>query len=510
MRIKSIIFLYFIFIHHLLIAQSETSSQYFIIKGKVSNNSLSSWELTITGFFDPESIAVPIQPDGTFKQIVPIEGMQDLYLFLNNDVINIYAQPNDTIEISWDEKNFDKTFAVRSPQKNRNNDFQLNVKLFKDFRPAEVSLLYKLRNERKEKDIIKFNWINELYNQQLKMVIDNPCSKEEFVNQIYFKHLEILLMNKLLDNFTLNLDTKILNANNLQLINRYLPESFSYKVLNNVMFYKSPEYREFIYNYMQSSKLFTVGSIINSVSSYKSNGDPIPIPYTLTRFYNGKNESMTSFSPWKQYYYGLSQIELISIRDWFITKTIFWAFQQFSFEEAESVLNDFLPKCQAKAYKDTLIAYKINIKKFNQGMLAPDFTLKDENGKSVSLSDFKGKVIYIDFWSVSCVPCRVDIKNFIPKLHEEYKNKDIVFINICVDVNEEIWKKTLSETKLDGINLLAKGFVTNQVCKDYNVNAVPHYFLIDKYGKFADSKAPNPDMLINNQNNQIDKLLMDK
>ncbi len=261
-----------------------------------------------------------------------------------------------------------------------------------------------------------------------------------------------------------------------------------------------------------ANRSFSGTSIVQSTTSTSANGETIQIipPYFRTKFYNKENEVLINSFASLDYYNGLSQINILSIRDWFITKAIFQAFESYSFDDAESVTKDFLTKCKTKVYKDTLVSYYSYIKKFRQGNPAPAFTLKDENGKSVSLSDFKGKVVYLDFWGVGCAPCRYDIENYVPKLHEKYHDKEIVFINICVDVNEGFWKKTLSEIKLDGVNLLAEGWKKNQVCKDYNINGVPHYMLIDKDGKFVDNNAPRPDAFIDNNENMIDNLLIAK
>jgi peroxiredoxin len=141
------------------------------------------------------------------------------------------------------------------------------------------------------------------------------------------------------------------------------------------------------------------------------------------------------------------------------------------------------------------------------GKEAPAFSLRDKEGRTVSLSDFKGKVVYLDFWGVYCGPCISDIKNTIPKVHEKYKGKDVVFINICVDVEEAEWKEKLSKLPLDGINLLAAGWTKNPVCQAYDIKGIPHYVLIDQEGKIVDNNGPSPQVLLSSQTNLLDKLL---
>jgi hypothetical protein len=77
-------------------------------------------------------------------------------------------------------------------------------------------------------------------------------------------------------------------------------------------------------------------------------------------------------------------------------------------------------------------------------------------------------------------------------LHSRYKDKPIVFVNICVDSDEKAWKKSLGELNLDGVNLIAEGWTGNPVCKAYHIEGIPHYCLIDKDGRIINDAGPTP------------------
>jgi thiol-disulfide isomerase/thioredoxin len=88
------------------------------------------------------------------------------------------------------------------------------------------------------------------------------------------------------------------------------------------------------------------------------------------------------------------------------------------------------------------------------GTVMKDFPMKDTTGKQYWLSDFKDKIIYIDFWYTGCGSCI----NAIPKhnaLYEKYKNNNIVFLNLSIDGEKFInsWKKTVSAKNLEGFNV---------------------------------------------------------
>lgn len=127
------------------------------------------------------------------------------------------------------------------------------------------------------------------------------------------------------------------------------------------------------------------------------------------------------------------------------------------------------------------------------GKVPPFFTLKDINGKDVTLKDFSGKVIYMDFWASWCAPCRYEMKNGSPKLHEKFKeNKDVVFLYISVDDKEANWKKAIADDKIEGIHLLSAGGMKSAVANAFNIHGVPRYIIIGKDGKIFDADASRP------------------
>ena len=137
--------------------------------------------------------------------------------------------------------------------------------------------------------------------------------------------------------------------------------------------------------------------------------------------------------------------------------------------------------------------FLIKDSKFSNGEQAPPFSYPDINGNIVSLSDFKGNLVYIDLWATWCGPCLKELPN-LKELKEKYKDSDIVFIGISLDDNVEAWRKMIqkeSDNLLTGIQL-ATGSYNSQINKDYSVNGIPHCILIGKDGKIIAKKAPRP------------------
>ncbi len=112
------------------------------------------------------------------------------------------------------------------------------------------------------------------------------------------------------------------------------------------------------------------------------------------------------------------------------------------------------------------------------GQNAPDFTLKDLQGKKVTLSSYRNKVVLIEFWATWCPPCRMTIPELV-KLTDEYADKDFTVLSINVDEGRDV------ETKLNefidefGINypvLLAD----NLTIRLYGIVPIPISFLLDR------------------------------
>jgi cytochrome c biogenesis protein CcmG/thiol:disulfide interchange protein DsbE len=113
---------------------------------------------------------------------------------------------------------------------------------------------------------------------------------------------------------------------------------------------------------------------------------------------------------------------------------------------------------------------------------APDFALKDANGKTVHLSEYKGKVVLLDFWATYCGPCRIEIPWFID-LERTRKDKGFAVLGVSMDENgwEDV-KPFLAEMKVN-YRVLIGNDATAQAYG--GVDSIPTAFLIDKQGKIA-------------------------
>jgi peroxiredoxin len=113
---------------------------------------------------------------------------------------------------------------------------------------------------------------------------------------------------------------------------------------------------------------------------------------------------------------------------------------------------------------------------------APDFTLKDADGKAVKLSDYRGKVVLLNFWATWCGPCKIEIPWFMD-FEQTYKDKNFAVLGVSLD--EDGWdavKPYIQQKKINYRVMIG----TEQVAQMYGeVDSLPTTFMIDREGRVA-------------------------
>jgi peroxiredoxin len=137
-----------------------------------------------------------------------------------------------------------------------------------------------------------------------------------------------------------------------------------------------------------------------------------------------------------------------------------------------------------------------------KGEKAPAFTLKNAEGKDISLSDFKGKIVLIDFWGTWCGPCQMAMPA-IQKVHAKFKDKGVVVIGIsCREKPSGDPAKMMKDKGCD-YDLLLNG---EKITSDWHVPGYPTMYLIDREGRIAYSELGYDEELEGKVSEAIDRL----
>jgi thiol-disulfide isomerase/thioredoxin len=161
--------------------------------------------------------------------------------------------------------------------------------------------------------------------------------------------------------------------------------------------------------------------------------------------------------------------------------------------ETDSLFTSFKNTYEKSAYLPALRKNYNGWLAIAPGKSAPDFEGYTTEGKKVSITDLKGKVVYIDVWATWCGPCIAEIPAS-KKLQQEFSSEDnLQFLNVSVDGNKSDWKKFLMDnTSWKGLHIIIEPEKVKSLYSTYKLFGVPDYILIDRSGNIVDTKAPRP------------------
>ncbi len=125
------------------------------------------------------------------------------------------------------------------------------------------------------------------------------------------------------------------------------------------------------------------------------------------------------------------------------------------------------------------------------GYTANNFSQTSTDGKKVSLSDFKGKYVLIDFWASWCRPCRMENPNVVAA-YNRFKNKGFTVLGVSMDSNRDPWLAAIQQDNLTWTHVSDLKGWGNEVGKLYGVTGIPQNYLIDKEGKIVAKDLRGP------------------
>ncbi|MFI1773672.1 TlpA family protein disulfide reductase [Thalassobellus citreus] len=426
----------------LLACNKKQPVDYTLISGNIKNNSVNELLLGKEGIGTIKKIVV--NADGTFNDTIKNASGLNILMVAKSSVF-LYLDNGMSLNINADEKDFDNSLSITG----KGNEIS-NYLLFKRTKEREYAKFIKLDEDGFKKKIKELNSI-------LSRVIDTMHGIPESYKTAEKRSLNYKYLNKLLFYYSFQ------KRQSKEPIDFKEPIALKTMDYNNEADYLfSSDYKQLVKKHYKKEiqKIAEKDSIDFGSAGFK----------VLSKISNATIKNQMLFSVAKR---SISKVE-----------------------DLESYYNQYMKESTDEANNVKITEIYNNLKKLRKGSISPKFINYENNaGGTLSLNDLlnKGKYIYVDIWATWCGPCRAEVPH-LKRIEEQYHDKNIEFLSISIDEakNHDKWKKMIVDDALGGIQLLADNDWKSQFIKDYNINGIPRFILIDPKGNIIDAEAPRP------------------
>lgn len=425
------------------LASFSNPKETITLSGKITNTE--DGKIKLRGeSFEKE---ITLKADGTFSETFQIDYQGSYIFFTKNNRTTIYLAKDTKLAINADDKNFATTLAFVG---NGSVENSYNVEKAKIITAVKNEDLYKLE----EADFLKKI-------AEMKTSITAIYKKTKF-SSTYFKDKEVANINYL---------------EQLQLLNYPSYHAHYAKVQDFKATEGFPKFDSKIDLDNEADYLFS--------NTYKQIVD-VKFNENIQSKTTPENEYTANFAIPE-----IKKLKSVTIKNGLI--------QNVAYEvgagnpNAQNLYNELMALSTNAKFKEDLTVKFAKIKTLIAGNASPKFDYENFKGGKTSLESLKGKYVYIDVWATWCGPCRKEIPS-LQKVEEQYHGKNIEFVSLSIDARKDYdkWRKFVEEKKLGGIQLIADSDWTSQFVKDYAIEGIPRFILVDPNGNIVSADAPRP------------------
>ena len=385
--------------------------------------------------------------EGFFALKLPLDKPVIKYMTYGNTSKDIFLQPGETLEISFDALSIDSTFA------------------FGGSLAFENELLESIREELEKVD---YKYLSSQPLEEVSSFLDSVSS----ANQNF---VDVLIGNE---------PVSAAFAEYVKALVQYQVAAF--RIILGERREDQPEnYYDFIdqmaldrYDYLDiwEYRLF-LSSYIEMKANERLEGDSVKAadPDALL------DESLMV----------IAELEDERIREYARYNALNVRLREKGVEGFETYYADFKAQNTDPNYTEQLKSLYEEKQLMAPGQPAPAFTLEDVDGNRVSLKDFKGKYVYIDFWQTLCPRSGRELP-YLLDLYSNYKDENIEFVSISLNEDENVWREYVKKNKNMGTSLRVTESWDSKTYNDYQVFGLPAFVLIDRGGNIINSRAPKP------------------
>lgn len=442
----------------------------FSIKGTITNPLADSVTISYPDYgenwldFSMHVVNEKLDKNGNFLVTLPLPHNYTPITIQNGEqATEIYASPGDKLAMTVDAADFDNTvkyagIGMKPAVANFMAKYVLTYGLVNNFHSAANKL-----NAKEPAEFEKS--ITELVHRELNFLVENSAGLPQSFIEFWNAYYEYSKYNKMLSYAFMHevakkksYDVGEIPAENYTVV-RKVPAKF-----NDDLMYILP-YRNYVDDYYDQ--------LLSAERANKAKSDA-----GSAYLHNDKVLELS-----RQHMPAKSE-------EYVFANHIYTMVRHAPMARTEYLFNTFNTRYDDSKYAKYLSAMIEQRKRLSIGAPAIDFTVNDVDGNKIKLSELKGKVVYIDFWASWCGPCIAQFK-YTKKIKEHFAGKDVVFVYVSIDENEEAWQKAKEKYELTGLHTRVDGWKA-KLAEDYGVRGVPSYFLVDREGKFAAEDTPRP------------------
>lgn len=426
--------------------KQEEKIEYSVIKGKVENNTA---ENAIIQGHDFEA-RIPISDDGSFADTLHLKKDGLYQMYIGGERTGIYLEKGQNVDLTLNAEEFDETLKYSGDLANSNNF--LAAKYLWEEQNVDYKELYSFEED---------EFFKKLDSEQKKM--DSLYSTHQVKNDKFDKMLK-----------DENMYSRAALIENYQDAHRYYSGVEDYQVgsdfyddLKDINFKDTLAFRnslayqsllEIHFNRIANEETYDSGNNNHTLLYLKKVDSSLPDGYAKDKLMVGHLQ--------------------------------FWLKPDETLDEAYNIYKNSNPN--SENLPELTQRYN-QLKSLTAGNASPTFDYENYKGGTTSLSDLKGKYVYIDVWATWCGPCLREIPS-LKEVEKDYAGKNIQVVSISIDEPKDYdkWKQMISEKSLGGLQLMADNNWNSKFVKDYAILGIPRFILVDPKGDIVSADAPRP------------------
>ncbi|XCF04995.1 TlpA disulfide reductase family protein [Tamlana crocina] len=427
--------------------KEQAKQEYAIISGNITNKLPN--DLTINSYDQSFSEALDISADGSFTDTLNTNGASYI-LYDGKNPVFLHVEPGYQLNIDYNAADFENSLKISGTGSEASNYLTEKRKQEQQFF-GNAQSTYTLNETDYKAKLLTMKKEQESFLKDYKNIPENFAEKEK--RNIHYTYLRLLSVYEAAHSqFTGNPSFKVSD--------NFLNELDNLDYNNGEDFEFSMHYKFLVSNHYK----------LKADSISKADGSASDLTYLKT-VAKAENETIKNGLLFDFANMGLSR-----------STNPDEVYKLFTEHSTDKKNNEII---EEKYKKLTALDVGKPSPKFNN--------YKNYEGGTTSLDDLKGKYVYIDVWATWCGPCIMQIPA-LKEVEEKYHDKNIEFVSISIDKASDFdkWKIMVEEKDLKGVQLFADKDWTSSFVKDYGIQGIPRFILIDPQGNIVDTNAPRP------------------